>query len=67
MSTLQTIDIMIGNEKLQQVDDAIYLGQLISLKNKTSKEINRRITIGWKKILVPKTYIERASLRLSQK
>ncbi len=37
MSPLQTIDIIIGNEKLQQMDDTIYLGQLISLKKQNLK------------------------------
>ena len=31
------------------MDEIVYLGQLISLKNRTEKELNRRISLGWGK------------------
>lgn len=39
----------IKSQKLKWVEEVIYLGQLISFKDKTAKEVDRRIAIGWKK------------------
>jgi len=42
-------EIMIDNQKLEYVEEIIYLGQKITIKNRTKKEIDRRITIAWNK------------------
>ncbi|CAG9094113.1 unnamed protein product [Plutella xylostella] len=39
----------IGSGNIEYVKEYIYLGQLISFDNAISKEIDRRITLGWKK------------------
>jgi len=41
--------VKLGNQEIQIVDEYVYLGQLISMQNQTQKEINRRISITWKK------------------
>lgn len=40
--------ITLNGNSLEYVEDYIYLGQLISFKSKEDKEIQRRITNGWK-------------------
>ncbi len=45
----QNIDIEIKGNKIEVVENVIYLGQLISYQNKTTKEVNRRITLTWNK------------------
>lgn len=40
---------MIYEQLLETVTKTIYLGQLITFGKKTEKEINRRITLAWKK------------------
>lgn len=42
-------NLEIGEDKIECVENIIYLGQTISLENKTEKEINNRIALGWKK------------------
>ncbi len=49
LSTNPNLEINIDNSKIEIVDEVVYLGQLISLKNKTEKEVNRRISLAWKK------------------
>jgi len=39
--------IKIDGEDLEQVDEYVYLGQLIRLKKDHDSEIKRRIKIGW--------------------
>ena len=39
----------LGSIKIQNVTEAIYLGQLISYEEKTKKEVNRRVSIAWAK------------------
>ncbi|KAI8430992.1 hypothetical protein MSG28_001085 [Choristoneura fumiferana] len=46
------VTIKIDNQPLEYVSDYIYLGQIISHIDQTTKEIERRIGNGWKKILV---------------
>lgn len=41
--------IMAENRELETISEIVYLGQLIALENKTDKEMNRRITLAWKK------------------
>ena len=41
--------ILIGNHQIEYVSEYIYLGQTISFTNRSDKEINRRITLTWKK------------------
>lgn len=43
------MEIKINNKPLECVDEYTYLGQLISHKDQTTKEINRRIANGWKR------------------
>lgn len=41
--------ISINNEPLEYVEEYVYLGQIISFKDQTDKEIKRRIANGWRK------------------
>lgn len=41
----QTDSILTDNTKLECITETVYLGQLISLDNKTEKRISRRITL----------------------
>ena len=41
--------ISIGQELISYVEDYVYLGQVISFRNSSSKEVKRRITIAWRK------------------
>lgn len=43
------INIEIEGTKTENVEEIVYLGQLISSENNISKEIGRRIAISWKK------------------
>ena len=47
-STAQKEPIEIDGEQLEEVDEYIYLGQLIKLSKDHDSEIKRRIKIGWK-------------------
>ena len=42
--------ILVDNSTLEQVDEYIYLGQLISSNGKQINEIQRRMKIAWKTI-----------------
>ena len=42
-------EVDLGSIKIQNVTEAIYLGQLISYEEKTKKEVNRRVNIAWAK------------------
>lgn len=48
MSNGPTIPVSVDGQPLQYVDEYTYLGQLISFKDRTEKEINRRISLSWK-------------------
>lgn len=41
--------IEIDGKKIEVVKELVYLGQKVTIKNKTAEEIERRITIAWKK------------------
>ncbi|CAB3252101.1 unnamed protein product [Arctia plantaginis] len=43
------IDITINGQKLEYVEEYVYLGQIISITDQMSKEIDKRIATGWKK------------------
>ncbi|XP_073986750.1 uncharacterized protein [Rhodnius prolixus] len=41
--------ITINGEEVKWVSESIYLGQTISFQNRTTQEVNRRISISWRK------------------
>ena len=41
------IPIKVGTQEVEQVNDYIYLGQWVTMKNDKSDEIKRRIAAGW--------------------
>lgn len=45
----EDLEININGKKIENVKEMIYLGQNITMENKTSVEIERRISIAWKK------------------
>ena len=47
-STAQKVPIEVDGEQLEEVDEYIYLGQLIKLSKNHDSEIKRRIKIVWK-------------------
>ncbi|CAF4810844.1 unnamed protein product [Pieris macdunnoughi] len=49
MSNSREIDVMVDGNKIEYVKEYIYLGQIISRSDETTKEINRRIAQGWRK------------------
>ena len=48
MSPEKHIDIEIDGQKIE-VSEVEYLGQLLDFENATTKEVNKRITLAWKK------------------
>ncbi len=48
-NTQQHQKIKIKGHEIELVDSIIYLGQTISFQNQDTKEINRKIAIGWNK------------------
>lgn len=51
-------DIILDHEKIEYIEDYIYLGQLKSFKDQEKKEINRRITNSWKQFWSLKQILE---------
>ncbi|GBP07065.1 LINE-1 retrotransposable element ORF2 protein [Eumeta japonica] len=49
MTNSVPVDITINGQKLEYVEEYVYLGQIISPNDQTSKEINKRIATGWNK------------------
>lgn len=49
MTNSEIRPIEIDGQKVEYVDEYCYLGQIISPKDQTTKEINKRIANGWKK------------------
>ena len=39
--------VQIGTHEVEEVDDYVYLGQLVTMKNDKTDEIKRRISAGW--------------------
>ncbi len=48
LSRNRETDILLDNQKLEKVEEIVYLGQLVSFEKRTNKEINRRIGITWR-------------------
>src|SRR5438477_12359502 len=42
-----TMPVQVGPQEVEQVNEYIYLGQLVTMKNDKSEEIKRRIAAGW--------------------
>lgn len=61
------IAITIENQALEYVDEYCYLGQIISHKDQSTKEINRRILNGWKKYWSLKEVLKSKELSMSTK
>lgn len=72
MTNRQEIPISIDGTTLPYATEYTYLGQLISFKDKTGKEIRRRISLAWKSfwslqfILLDKTINRRLKLEVLQ-
>lgn len=49
MTNALEVDIQVNDKRLEFVNEYIYLGQTITFKDQTTKEINTRIAQGWKK------------------
>lgn len=49
MTNSTPTDITNNGQKLQYVEEYVYLGQIISPKDQMSKEIDKRIATGWEK------------------
>lgn len=49
MTNMPTLEIKVNEDQIEYVDEYIYLGQVISVKNQLVKEIQRRISITWKR------------------
>lgn len=43
------IPLNAGGRVVEWVQEADYIGQIISFKNQTTKETNRRMSLAWKK------------------
>jgi len=51
---------------LEYVEDYTYLGQIISFKNKTNKEISKRVSQAWKSFWAQK-WIFKGKLKIASK
>lgn len=60
-------NIIIGQEIIEYVDDYVYLGQLISIKDQYSKEINRRICNTWKRYWSLKEIVKNETIPMAMK
>lgn len=49
MAISEKDELCLGNEKLNWVEETVYLGQLISFEGRQRQEKNRRIKIAWSK------------------
>ena len=63
---MQSEEIKIGTETLEEVNEYIYLGQIIKLTYDKDSEVKRRINIGWKAYNKYR-YIMRSDMPLSLK
>ena len=59
--------ITLEGTELKWAIETIYLGQIISFQNKTSKEINRRIAIAWGKFWSLKIMLKNKALSIRNK
>ena len=60
-------DIIVANEKIEYVREYVYLGQLVSFENNTGKEVQRRITLAWKKYWSLKEIMKNSTINLNIK
>ena len=63
----QRTGIKIDNEKIEEVEEYIYLGQLITANNEINKEIDRRITAGWQRFGQYSEFLRKKSIPLRLK
>lgn len=61
------IEIEMGQEVIEYVDEYIYLGQLISIKDQYTKEIDRRISNTWKRYWSLKEIVKNETVPMSVK
>lgn len=59
--------IEIEDQQIEYVDEYCYLGQIISPKDQTSKEINKRIANGWKRYWSLKEIVKSKDQNMSTK
>lgn len=59
--------IEIENQPLEYVDEYIYLGQIISHEDQTTREIKRRIANGWKRYWSMKEVVKSIDISMSTK
>ena len=67
LTNSEKFPIYLENEKLEYVDEAIYLGQTISFENRVEKEVERRIKLGWKKFWSLRKILKGDSLSVEAK
>ncbi|GBP75857.1 Putative uncharacterized transposon-derived protein F52C9.6 [Eumeta japonica] len=69
MTNSVPVDITINGQKLEYVEEYVYLGQIISPNDQTSKEINKRIATGWNKYWALKeiTKSKKLSMKIKKK
>lgn len=61
------IDIVLDGNKLEYVQEYVYLGQLISPIDQMSKELNKRISSGWRKYWSLKEIMKSKELNMTIK
>ena len=59
--------IKIENEAMEEVDEYVYLGQLLTTGNEINKEIDRRVTAGWQRFGQYSEFLRKKSIPLSLK
>lgn len=64
---MQRNGIEIDNEIIEEVNEYIYLGQLIRSENDINKEVDRRITAGWQRFGQYSEFMRKKSIPLSLK
>lgn len=63
----EPVTIKINNQPLEYVPNYIYLGQIISHKDQTTKEIERKIGNGWKKFWSKKEVLKSKEMNMQIK
>ena len=59
--------IYVDYQEIENVDEYIYLGQIIAPKQQMSKEINRRISNSWSRYWSLKEIMKSSSVPISEK
>lgn len=67
LTNSEPVTIKIDNQTLEYVEEYNYLGQIISHKDQTNKEINKRIANGWRKYWMLKEILKSRELGISVK